>query len=128
MTGEKIKILVVDDEAPIRNLLSRYLTSRGYFVETAEDGTKALEKFASFAPCFVFLDFMMPGMSGLDVLKEIKKRSPNTMVIMVTGSLDAGLAEEVKRVGATELIAKPFRLDQIEKTILEKFKSGCQPT
>ena len=78
------RILVVDDEIAICNLLRQFLTSKGYEVYTAPDGQTAIARVRELRPHIVLLDIMMPGMGGIDTLKEIKKVDPRVAVIMLT--------------------------------------------
>ena len=84
MTEEKImkKILVVDDEKAIRSLYKMELEDAGYQVETADSGSQALKKMEAFQPDLVTLDIKMPGMSGLEVLAEIRKNYKNLPIIL----------------------------------------------
>ncbi len=84
MTEEKImkKILVVDDEEAIRSLYKMELEDAGYQVETADSGSQALKKMETFQPDLVTLDIKMPGMSGLEVLAEIRKNYKNLPIIL----------------------------------------------
>ncbi|MEI8239648.1 MAG: response regulator transcription factor [Actinomycetota bacterium] len=100
-------VLVVDDEAPIREVVRRYLVADGYQVVEAADGESALEQFDAHAPDVVVLDVMMPGVDGLEVLRRIRTRS-DAYVVMVTAR-----TEEMDRliglsVGADDYISKPF--------------------
>lgn len=116
----KARVLVVDDEEPIRALLKRFLTGKGYPVETASSGEEAVQKAESFHPSFVLLDIHMSGMDGLEVLKAVKQRAPETTVIMITGVQEELVAQEAIRLGAYDYITKPFSLDYLEKALLVK--------
>ncbi len=105
---EKNQILVVDDEGSMRLALSEALKRGGYAVDTAVDGFDALQKFRREAFKMVITDVKMPKMSGLEVLKEIKKVSPHTPVIMVTAYGTIQNAVEAMKEGASDYILKPF--------------------
>jgi two-component system, NtrC family, response regulator AtoC len=107
------KILVVDDEPSNRNILRQELTHNGYVVETAADGSEALKKVESSPPNLVILDYMMPGLSGLDVLKELRKREDDTPVIMITAYGTVDRAVEAMKEGAYDFITRPFEPDHI---------------
>ncbi|MBI2987509.1 MAG: response regulator [Deltaproteobacteria bacterium] len=113
------KILIVDDEPLNLELLERELAARDYTVESARNGEEALEKVDSFAPDLVLLDYMMPGMSGLEVLKELRRRGHGPPVVMITayGTIER-LAEATKE-GAYDLITKPFDADHL-RIVIEK--------
>ena len=81
---EKIKILVVDDQAGMRLTMKGILTRRGYDVTVAEDGAKALEAVKSMKFRIIFMDIKMPGMSGVDTFVKIKEINPKATVIMMT--------------------------------------------
>ena len=101
------KILVVDDEPAILNLIGAYLKSEGYDYNTAEDGISGLKAFRAFKPDLVILDIMLPTMDGIEILRQIRNES-EAYVIMVTAR-----SEEVDKlvglsVGADDYLTKPF--------------------
>ena len=87
-----MKILVIDDEASTRDLLKMSLESDGYTVFMAENGPKGLEIFARENPPVVLTDIKMPGMDGIEVLRRVKEKSPDTEVIVITGHGEMNLA------------------------------------
>jgi DNA-binding NtrC family response regulator len=101
------KILLIDDEAGIRNLLSISLKSDGYDVITAENGKRGIELFEQEAPSIVLTDMKMPGMDGLDVLRQIKQISPETEVIVITGHGDMEVTIKALQLEASDFITKP---------------------
>ncbi|MFO7714838.1 sensor histidine kinase [Desulfosarcina sp.] len=105
MTGD---ILLVDDEAGIRKVLGISLADLGYTVHTAENAANALEIIEAVRPPITLTDIKMPGMDGIDLLKIIKKRYPDTEVIMLTGHGDMDLAVESLKFQATDFITKPI--------------------
>jgi CheY-like chemotaxis protein len=114
------KILVVDDEIYVVEMLKRYLESRSYDVYTATDGAEALRKVKEAEPRVVLLDILMPGMSGIEVLTEIKKMNPQTIVIMVTAVIDDELVQKAIASGADDYITKPINLEYIETVVMVK--------
>ena len=103
----KAKILVIDDEPSILNLVTAYLRAEDYEYNTAEDGKSGLKAFKAFKPDLVVLDIMLPGMDGIEVLNQIRRES-NAYVIMLTAK-----SEEVDKVvglsvGADDYLTKPF--------------------
>jgi DNA-binding NtrC family response regulator len=108
------KILVVDDESSNRKILGQELTQKGYVVETANDGHEGLKKLESSRPDLIILDYMMPGLSGLDVLKELRKREDDTPVVMITAYGTVERAVEAMKAGAYDFITQPFDPDHIE--------------
>jgi len=112
-------ILVVNDEQAIRQILANMLKDRGYNVFMAEDGYKAIEKVKEISFAITFLDIRMPGIDGVQTLKEIKKISPQTKVIMMTGYADKNLEKEAIKQGAYTVIYKPFDRKKV-MAIVEK--------
>jgi DNA-binding response OmpR family regulator len=101
------RVLVVDDEAAIRDIVRRYLTAEGFEVAEAADGREALDRLGSLEPDLVVLDVLMPGMDGLEVLRRVRAGS-DVYVILLTAK-----AEEVDKlvglaVGADDYLTKPF--------------------
>jgi len=103
------KILIIDDEEGNVRVLSMSLRSDGYDVVTAYSGEESLEVFHKESPDIVLTDLKMPGMSGLEVLKQIKTSSPETEVIIITGHGDIDSAIEALQYGASDFINKPIR-------------------
>ncbi|MDJ0668461.1 MAG: response regulator, partial [Desulfobacterales bacterium] len=112
-------LLLVDDEPDIRELLDIYLTELGYRVHTAENGEKALAVFHRTVPSIVLSDIKMPVMDGIELLRRIKKQSPETEVIMITGHGDMDLAIASLKLEATDFITKPVN-DEILEFALER--------
>jgi len=105
-----LKILLIDDEEPIRVALARSLRSDGYEVLTAENGEKGIEVFKKERPTIVLTDIKMPGMDGIEVLKKIKEISPKTEVIVITGTLyeDMDVTSQSLQLDASDFITKPI--------------------
>ncbi|HEC87968.1 MAG TPA: response regulator [Thermoplasmata archaeon] len=110
------KILFVDDDESILDAAKTALEVYGYEVETARSGFECLEKLDGID--LVFLDIKMPKMSGIDTLKEIKKRKPSLPVIMITAYATVDTAIEAMKLGASDYIRKPFNMEELEKSIL----------
>jgi len=109
----KKKVLVVDDETMIRFLLSEALQGWGYDVIEAETGAQTLAALSTAQIAAVLLDINLPDSSGLDLLREIKRRSPGIGVIMVTGETFYDTAVSALRGGADDFIGKPIRLEEL---------------
>ena len=110
---EKV-ILVVDDERDICEVLDISLSDIGYQVYTAENGEEALSVFEKVNPPIVLTDIRMPGIDGIELLRRIKEKSPETEVIMITGHGDMDLAIKSLKLEATDFITKPINEDVLE--------------
>ncbi|MBU1904804.1 MAG: response regulator, partial [Proteobacteria bacterium] len=102
------KILIVDDELIMRESLSGWLYRDGHEVETAESGEEALEKVKRSRFDILLVDLKMGGMSGLEVLKEIKEMDPDVAVVMITAYGSISTAIEAMKNGAYDYLLKPF--------------------
>jgi len=118
-----VKLLVVDDESGVRNLLRDYFTDLQYAVDTASSGEEALAKVSSFQPHLVFLDIGLPGVDGIEVLARIKEREPTVKIIMITGWRDDDSVARARAVGADDYVTKPFKLEYLETQVLPKVNS-----
>jgi DNA-binding NtrC family response regulator len=111
------KILIVDDEPSNRKILTQELTHKGFAVDTAGGGNEAFAKIEAAPPDLVILDYMMPDLSGLEVLKALRKRGNDIPVIMITAYGSIERAVEVMKAGAYDFITRPFDPDYIELVI-----------
>lgn len=111
-------ILVVDDEPGICEFAQTYLRREGYKVSAVSEPGYALEKVESLKPSIVLLDIVMPDISGLELLKKIKKISPRTQVIIMTGLKDESVCREAIESGACDYLVKPFSLEQLKAMII----------
>ena len=114
-------ILIIDDERIILDLTTIILKNRGYNVMAAQDAVTGIEMACKVNPDLVLLDYMMPGMDGLVALKELRRRLPETYVIMFTGKGSEEIAVELMKAGASDYILKPFNnqdlTDRIETVL-----------
>jgi type IV pilus assembly protein PilB len=110
---EGVTVLVVDDEPDVLTITTKLLEVSGYKTLSAANGREAMDKVRELAPDLVLLDYMMPGMNGFDVLKDIKKLRPDTAVIMVTGRGSETTAADSIKLGATDYLPKPFNKDSL---------------
>ena len=110
----KKKILLVDDEKDVRDVLNLTLTDLGYEVFEAEDGTEALRVFQDARPPIVLTDIKMPNMDGIELLQKIKRENPETEVVMITGHGDMDLAIKSLKYEATDFITKPINVNVLE--------------
>jgi YesN/AraC family two-component response regulator len=113
MTREKI--LVIDDEKTTLKMFGLFLDIYGYEILTAESGEEGLEVFDRERPEIVLTDIKMPGMDGIAVLQEIKRRSPATEVIVITGHGDMDLAIQALNLDAADFINKPIQRQSLEQ-------------
>ena len=107
----KIKVLIVDDEAGIRDILSRKLSSAGFQCQSAPDGSTAMKLLKSSRADLVLLDVTMPGKSGAAVLKDIRAKYPDIAVIMVTAVADVQVVISLMKAGASDYVIKPVELN-----------------
>jgi putative nucleotidyltransferase with HDIG domain len=111
------KILIADDEALIREILTRKLGESGYETHTAENGFEALEKMRAGNFDLLLSDVMMPGMDGLALLRKVRVQYPDTAVVMITALSGVDSAIEALKVGAYDYIIKPFNLEEIALSV-----------
>lgn len=108
-----INVLVVDDEAYVREVLSRWLRQEGYDVETAVDAGDALHALGRGAFQLVLLDVGLPGESGLDLLPRLREKFPDVAVMMVTAERNRAAAHQAMELGAQAYLTKPFNQDDV---------------
>jgi DNA-binding NtrC family response regulator len=123
MTPKNPKVLIVDDEQVVCNLLREELSERGYLCTAVLSGNDALVKLAKEDFDVVLLDIRMPGMPGMDVLRETWLNHSHTAVIMITAVNDADTAVQAMKLGASDYIVKPFDLGRIDTSIRAALKS-----
>ncbi len=107
------RILVVDDEEPMRHILSHLLTAAGYDVRAAPSAHSALSEIDASEPDLVLTDVRMPGMTGIELLARIRQRYPDIMVIVMSAYGTLETAIEAVKAGAYDYISKPFRPDEV---------------
>jgi DNA-binding NtrC family response regulator len=110
----QVKILVVDDEAIIRDSLRDWLSDAGHFVLTAENGSQALEIIQREKPAVAIADLVMPGMDGIELMKRTKELAADTMFIIITAYGSIPTAVAAVREGAYDYIEKPFSPERVE--------------
>lgn len=115
-----VNLLVVDDEIGTCDFLRNFFSEKGYDVSWATNGEEALTRSSQKHPDLVLLDVRMPGISGLEVLRRLRKGENPPKVVMITAVEDREVIEEAKRLGAEDYIIKPFVLDYLESVVLRK--------
>ncbi|GAB4401141.1 MAG: response regulator transcription factor [Anaerolineales bacterium] len=121
------KILVIDDEPSITNLVSAYLKPEGYEVFTAADGNAGLKAARAFKPDLIILDLMLPGMDGIELLSHLRRES-NVYVIMLTARTDETDKIVGLSVGADDYVTKPFSPRELVarvKAAMRRLKTGA---
>ncbi|MDO5577603.1 MAG: response regulator, partial [Fibrobacter sp.] len=117
MNSEFTHILIVDDEAAICKILEQYLKKRGYTISSVQSVEQAFEIIDKERIDLVVTDIKMPGLSGVDLLKMVKKKNPTIPVLMTTGFPTLDTAIEALKLGAYDYLTKPFRLEEIGEKI-----------
>lgn len=122
---EKTKVLLVDDEAIVRDSISEWLADAGYDVTPAEDGFKAIEiiRGRQSQADIMVVDLKMPGKDGIEVMREAKELSPDVRVIIITAYGTVENAVEAMKVGAADYLTKPFEPEQLENAIRNVIKT-----
>jgi len=117
MVSGKAKILIIDDEQDVCDVLGDELTDQGYCCTKVLDGTDALKEMAIHHFDIVLLDLRLPGISGIEVLEAVRSAYPDTSVIVITGIDDLEIAVKAMQLGASDYIVKPFRLDRVNTSV-----------
>ena len=122
-----MKILVIDDEKPTLSMFKLFLTAYGYEVHTAENGEQGLTVFKAILPEIVFTDLKMPGMDGIEVLRQIRQLNPRSQVIIITGHGDMEKALEALDLDASDFINKPVERKALNSALARAEKRTLQP-
>ena len=109
--------MIVDDEKNISKLLSYSLSDLGYQVSTADSGEAALVVFDKNPADLALIDINMPKMNGFEVIFHLRKKKPDIKIFIVSGVIDATLAQRIDKLGVEEIIAKPFDIKQLQDKI-----------
>lgn len=117
-----VRVLIVDDSAFMRNLLKRQIIEVGAdVVGEAENGQDAVVKYEALKPNIVFMDIMMPGVNGLDALKQIITKDSNAKIVMCTSVGQEKVIGESVEAGASDFIVKPFTKEDVA-AIIKKYQ------
>jgi len=121
-----IKVLLVDDERAFVDTLAQRLKMRELNVSTVYDGEQALSYVKGIEPDVMVLDLKMPGLHGIEVLREVKKDFPHMQVIILTGHGTDRDAEEAKRLGGFDFMRKPADIDNLVRRIKEAYNEKIE--
>ncbi|NPV26726.1 MAG: response regulator [Firmicutes bacterium] len=110
-------ILVVDDQMGVRRLLFEAFKEDGYEVRLAASGFEAISQVNSAPPQLILMDMKMPGMNGLEALREIKRINPDIAVIMMTAYGELEIVAEAMKLGVKEYITKPFDINELRELV-----------
>jgi len=121
-------VLVVDDDADARNYLARFLGTRGYQVECADSGERALARLSAPArPAVLILDLVMPKVDGLEVLSEMEKRGERVPTIVLSGVGQVNTVVQAVRMGASDYLLKPFEEEDLERAVSNALNPHASP-
>jgi len=121
------RILVVDDETPVREVLDEYFTTQGYTVEAVANGNAALAAIGRARPDLVLLDIRMPGIDGVETLRRIRDLDRDITVIMVTANEDIALARQSVKMGAFDYVAKPIDFGYLDRAVAAGIVPSSHP-
>ncbi len=111
MEKSNLRMLIVDDEKDICNVLGDYFREKGFKVRAAFSGEQAIDSIRDVPPDVLLLDIMLPGVTGIEVLRKVKELHPRTRVVMVTGLAQREIEQEARIHGAAGYVRKPFGFD-----------------
>ena len=121
---EAIRVLVVDDEEPLRRLLRKELARKGFFVEAAPDGKAALGILKENTFDVLLLDIVMPGIDGISLMKKLQADSASPAIIVLTGRATVETAVEAMKNGAYDYLTKPYKLDELVVIVHRAYEYG----
>jgi DNA-binding response OmpR family regulator len=112
-----MRILIVDDEAAVANALAAAVKHQGHVPAVARSGREGLAAIEAEAPEAVFLDLVMPGLSGVELVREIRQRHPELPIVVLTGRAAQLDLVEVQRLGVTDIVEKPWALKRLGEAL-----------
>jgi DNA-binding response OmpR family regulator len=112
-----MRILIIEDEREVANVLADALRADGHTPRVARSGPQALRDIAAEPPDAVFLDVRLPGQSGIDVLREIRRLHPTLQVVIMSGQASEAELQEARRLGVTDVIEKPWALKYLGQAL-----------
>jgi len=110
-----MKVLVIDDEPGIRDIIAHFLRDAGHEVVEASDGRSGQDLFRAYQPDLVMTDIMMPGRDGIEIIRTLQAEKPGTRIIAISGGSfgNCDFLDMAGKLGATATLAKPFRRDEL---------------
>ncbi len=127
MTAKRPVVLVIDDQPGIRRLLMEVLQEEGYAVLEASNGYDGLQKARDNRPALILMDMKMPGMDGIETLRELRRLGIGERVIMMTAYGELDLVTEAKEIGAADYITKPFDIMALCEMINRNLAADLAP-
>jgi CheY-like chemotaxis protein len=122
-----MEIMIVDDEPQVAEVLATSLRRQGHSTLVVHSGREALERLKNTSPDAMFLDVSMPGMNGLDVMAEVRRLKPALAVVVITGHATAEEIEDVRKLGAVDVIQKPSALTHFHQAIERLHNTAKKP-
>jgi two-component system response regulator RegA len=113
MSGTKMSLLIVDDDKPFLQRLARAMETRGYVVDTADTVAEGIRKAEAAPPAYAVVDMRLEDGNGLDVIELVRKRRPDSRVVVLTGYGNIATAVTAVKLGAVDYLAKPADADEI---------------
>lgn len=123
MSNPNKKVLVVDDQYGIRLLLKEVFSRDGFSIFQAADGRAALEIIQSEQPDLILLDMKMPGMDGIELLRQLRPIHPTVKVIMMTAYGELDMVAEASKLGALAHFTKPFDIEELRSEVIKQLAS-----
>ena len=120
-TEQSRRILIADDEDIVRHVLSMHMTRLGYQVDEVSDGQEAFDAISSGNYDLAILDYRIPKLDGLEVLRKAREADLGVAIVILTGRGTDETREIAKRLGAVDLLKKPLRLADLERFLIEHF-------
>jgi CheY-like chemotaxis protein len=112
-----VHIVIIDDEAAVAETLADSVRDQGHTVAIGHSGAEGLALLAEKTPDAVFLDLVMPGLRGVELLKEIRRGHPELPIVVVTGRAGPQDLDEVRRLGVTDIVEKPWALKYVDEAL-----------
>lgn len=111
------KILIIDDSAFMRMMLKDILGKNGHEIAEAENGVEGVEKYMQLKPDLVAMDIVMPGITGIEAVREIMKKDPEASIIMISALGQEAMVKEALEAGAKDFIVKPFKKEKVIEAV-----------